>query len=111
MRQVVPRVLAENSGVKSKEVISKLYAAHAEGKVNVGFDIDGESGEVKVGNLGILLAFTISRSYDFVALIFCQLTKIWEVWFFAAIMLTLNFFLSLGWNRKFLPYFRRACIL
>jgi T-complex protein 1 subunit theta len=45
--EVVPRVLAENSGVKPKEVISKLYAAHSEGKQNMGFDIDGESGEIK----------------------------------------------------------------
>lgn len=45
--EVIPRVLAENSGVKPKEVISKLYAAHAEGKKNVGFDIEGESGDVK----------------------------------------------------------------
>ena len=46
--EVIPRVLAENSGVKPKEVISKLYAAHSEGKKNVGFDIEGESGDVKV---------------------------------------------------------------
>ena len=46
--EIVPRVLAENSGVKPKEVISKLYAAHNEGKSNVGFDIEGESGDVKV---------------------------------------------------------------
>jgi T-complex protein 1 subunit theta len=45
---VIPRVLAENSGVKPKEVISKLYAAHSEGNKNVGFDIEGESGDVKV---------------------------------------------------------------
>merc|ERR1711890_168231 len=42
-----PRVLAENSGVKPKEVIAKLYAAHSEGKTNMGFDIEGESGEIK----------------------------------------------------------------
>jgi len=45
--EVIPRVLAENSGVKPKEVISKLYAAHSEGNKNVGFDIEGESGDVK----------------------------------------------------------------
>jgi len=45
--EVIPRVLAENSGVKPKEVISKLYAAHSEGNTNMGFDIDGESGEIK----------------------------------------------------------------
>jgi len=45
--EIVPRVLAENSGVKPKEVISKLYAAHSEGKTNTGFDIEGDSGEIK----------------------------------------------------------------
>jgi len=37
--------------VKPKEVISKLYAAHSEGNKNMGFDIDGESGEIKVRKL------------------------------------------------------------
>ena len=41
-------MLAENSGVKPKEIISKLYAAHSEGNKNMGFDIDGESGDIKV---------------------------------------------------------------
>jgi len=45
--EIIPRVLAENSGVKPKEVISKLYAAHSEGKGNMGFDIEGDSGEIK----------------------------------------------------------------
>merc|ERR1719325_145424 len=45
--EIIPRVLAENSGVKPKEAISKLYAAHSEGNKNMGFDIDGESGEIK----------------------------------------------------------------
>ena len=34
--------------MKPKEVIAKLYAAHSEGKTNMGFDIEGESGEIKV---------------------------------------------------------------
>jgi len=45
--EIIPRVLAENSGVKPKEVISKLYAAHSEGHTNMGFDIEGDSGEMK----------------------------------------------------------------
>jgi len=45
--EIIPRVLAENSGVKPKEVISKLYAAHSEGNKNMGFDIDGESADIK----------------------------------------------------------------
>jgi len=58
--EVIPRVLAENSGVKPKEVISKLYAAHSEGNKNIGFDIEGESGDVKdcaeTGVFDLLLA-------------------------------------------------------
>ena len=46
------RVLAENSGVKPKEVLAKLHAAHSEGQTNMGFDIDGDSGEIKVSGLG-----------------------------------------------------------
>ena len=46
--EIIPRVLAENSGVKPKEVISKLYAAHSEGNKNMGFDIEAESAEIKV---------------------------------------------------------------
>jgi len=45
--EIIPRVLAENSGVKPKEVISKLYAAHSEGNKNMGFDIEAESAEIK----------------------------------------------------------------
>ena len=48
--EIIPRVLAENSGVKPKEVISKLYAAHSEGNKNMGFDIEAESAEIKVDN-------------------------------------------------------------
>ncbi|XP_063059373.1 T-complex protein 1 subunit theta isoform X2 [Engraulis encrasicolus] len=45
--EVVPRALAENSGVKANEVISKLYAAHHEGQRNIGVDIEGEGPAVK----------------------------------------------------------------
>lgn len=41
------RALAENSGVKANEVISKLYAVHQEGSKNMGFDIEGEGAAVK----------------------------------------------------------------
>ncbi|KAF2978701.1 hypothetical protein EK904_010879 [Melospiza melodia maxima] len=45
--EAIPRALAENSGVKANEVISKLYAMHQEGKKNVGFDIEAEAAAVK----------------------------------------------------------------
>lgn len=41
--EAIPRALAENSGVKANEVISKLYAMHQEGNKNVGFDIEVSS--------------------------------------------------------------------
>ncbi|KAG1711827.1 hypothetical protein DVH05_009069 [Phytophthora capsici] len=40
--EVVPRILAENSGQMATEVISSLYAAHAAGNVSAGVDVDNE---------------------------------------------------------------------
>lgn len=34
------KTLAENTGVKAKEVISKLYAVHNDGNQNYGFNIE-----------------------------------------------------------------------
>lgn len=39
--QVVPRTLAENSGLNATEVVSQLYTAHASGQINAGLDVDG----------------------------------------------------------------------
>merc|ERR1712066_300452 len=41
--QVVPKILADNTGVKSSVVISRLLAAHQEGNINACFNIDAES--------------------------------------------------------------------
>lgn len=48
--EVFVKTLAENTGVKASEVISKLFAAHEEGRKNHGFDI-----EVRTCRLYILL--------------------------------------------------------
>lgn len=40
--EVFPKTLAENSGTRASELLSKLYAAHKEGKKSYGFNIDGE---------------------------------------------------------------------
>lgn len=32
--------MAENAGVKARELISNLYAAHNNGEKNIGFDIE-----------------------------------------------------------------------
>uniref|UniRef100_A0A3B4XSU3 T-complex protein 1 subunit theta n=1 Tax=Seriola lalandi dorsalis TaxID=1841481 RepID=A0A3B4XSU3_SERLL len=45
--EALPRALAENSGVKGSELISKLYSAHHEGNKNMGFDIEGEGPALK----------------------------------------------------------------
>ncbi|XP_037125179.1 T-complex protein 1 subunit theta isoform X2 [Syngnathus acus] len=53
--EAVPRALAENSGVKANELISKMYSAHHEGNKNAGFDIEGDGPSVKdVAEAGIL---------------------------------------------------------
>jgi T-complex protein 1 subunit theta len=40
---VVPKMLAENTGVKANVVIAELAAAHTEGKTYAGFDIESDS--------------------------------------------------------------------
>ncbi|KAI8815939.1 chaperonin Cpn60/TCP-1 family [Fimicolochytrium jonesii] len=40
--EVIPRTLSENAGLDATEVISKLYAAHAQGKSAMGVDIESE---------------------------------------------------------------------
>ncbi|XP_078001436.1 T-complex protein 1 subunit theta-like [Glandiceps talaboti] len=58
----IPRALAENAGVKTTEVLSKLYAAHQEGKQNVGFDNEGEGAAVKdIAEAGIFDMFLTKR--------------------------------------------------
>lgn len=36
--EVVPMTLAENAGVKAKDLVSRLYAAHTNGQKNAGFN-------------------------------------------------------------------------
>jgi len=49
--QVIPRTLAESAGFFTSDVISKLNAAHSEGKTTFGVDIDSVEGKdaVKAG--------------------------------------------------------------
>jgi len=51
--EVVPRTLAENSGRKSTEVLSQLYAGHQEGRVTLGFNIEPETDVIDVAQKGI----------------------------------------------------------
>jgi len=38
--EAIPRALAENTGMKATDVLSKLYAAHQEGKQNAGVNVE-----------------------------------------------------------------------
>ncbi|XP_015520463.1 T-complex protein 1 subunit theta [Neodiprion lecontei] len=53
--ETFPKTLAENSGNRASELLSKLYAAHKDGKRNYGFNIEGD-GPVLIDavNAGIL---------------------------------------------------------
>ncbi|KAI9364428.1 chaperonin Cpn60/TCP-1 family [Zopfochytrium polystomum] len=44
--EVIPRTLADNAGLDSTEVISKLYAAHQAGQTNVGVNIESDDNGV-----------------------------------------------------------------
>ncbi|XP_054707512.1 T-complex protein 1 subunit theta-like [Uloborus diversus] len=50
----LPKALADNAGLKSNEVISKLYAAHQEGNRSIGVDVEGEQAVKNVEQAGIL---------------------------------------------------------
>lgn len=51
----IPKALADNAGLKSNEIISKLYASHQEGDRSMGVDVEGENHGVKnVEQAGIL---------------------------------------------------------
>ncbi|XP_063241286.1 T-complex protein 1 subunit theta [Bacillus rossius redtenbacheri] len=45
--ETFPKTLAENSGVKGAEVVSKLLAAHEEGSKTMGFDVEADAAVIK----------------------------------------------------------------
>lgn len=44
--EIFPKTLAENSGSHASKLLSKLYAAHKEGKKTYGFNIEGDGADV-----------------------------------------------------------------
>jgi len=53
--EAVPQVLAENAGMKAKDMISMLYAAHTKGEESAGVDISSEKPEtIDAAKAGIL---------------------------------------------------------
>jgi T-complex protein 1 subunit theta len=60
--EAIPQVLAENAGVKAKDTVSLLYAAHAKGEQNAGVDIEQDKpAVVDVAKKGILDSFPTKR--------------------------------------------------
>lgn len=52
--EIIPRALAENTGMKATEVLSKLYAAHQEGKQNAGVDVEDLGAVIDAKQAGII---------------------------------------------------------
>ncbi|PRD33904.1 UNVERIFIED_CONTAM: T-complex protein 1 subunit theta [Trichonephila clavipes] len=52
--EALPKALGDNAGLKSNEIISKLYAAHQEGDRSMGIDVDGEHSMKNAEQAGIL---------------------------------------------------------
>ncbi|XP_043266576.1 T-complex protein 1 subunit theta [Venturia canescens] len=61
--ETFPKTLAENSGNKASELLSKLYAAHKEGKKNYGFDIDGTGAALIDANEAHIIDAFITKSW------------------------------------------------
>jgi len=51
--EIFPRILAENAGLVSMEVISSLYASHQNGNINEGVDVEGGGGTKNAAAAGI----------------------------------------------------------
>jgi T-complex protein 1 subunit theta len=52
--EVVPRILAENSGQAATDIISSLYAAHAAGDTKIGVEIESPGGVKNKADDGII---------------------------------------------------------
>jgi len=60
--EVVPRILAENSGQNPVDVISALYAAHAAGHAGAGVDIDGDAPTKDAVASGVMDCYAVRAS-------------------------------------------------
>lgn len=50
----IPKILADNAGYDSLEICSQLRAAHSEGKITMGVDMDAGSGGNYMGEVGCM---------------------------------------------------------
>jgi len=57
--EIVPKILAENSGANPTLILSNLYALHSEGKVTMGVDIEGNVVDSK--EIGVFDLFETKR--------------------------------------------------
>ncbi|KZC10781.1 T-complex protein 1 subunit theta [Dufourea novaeangliae] len=79
--EIFPKTLAENSGSHASQLLSKLYAAHKEGKKNSGFDINEKSTEVlDVVEAGILdLFLTKEWGLKYAVGVACTILKVDQI--------------------------------
>lgn len=78
--EVFPKTLAENSGSYAPELLSKLYAAHKEGKKNHGFDIDQKAGLIDTVEAGILDLFVTKQwSLKYAVGVACTVLKVDQI--------------------------------
>ncbi|KOC60942.1 T-complex protein 1 subunit theta [Habropoda laboriosa] len=78
--EIFPKTLAENSGSYASELVSKLYAAHKEGKKNHGFDIDNKTALIDTVEAGILdLFLTKQWGLKYAVGVACTILKVDQI--------------------------------
>ncbi|KAK7494829.1 hypothetical protein BaRGS_00013956 [Batillaria attramentaria] len=78
--EVIPRALAENTGVKATEVLSKLYAAHQEKKQNAGVDIENLGSVIDAKEANIIDLFvTKSWAVKFATAAACTVLRVDQI--------------------------------
>lgn len=56
--ETFPKILADNAGLKSTEVVAELLAAHQDGKSHMGVSVEGQGGLVDAVEAGVLDLFS-----------------------------------------------------
>ncbi|XP_017877168.1 T-complex protein 1 subunit theta [Ceratina calcarata] len=78
--EMFPKTLAENSGSYASELLSKLYAAHKEGKKNCGFDIEQKAGLIDALDAQILDLFLMKQwGLKYAVGVACTILKIDQI--------------------------------
>lgn len=79
--ETFPKILAENSGSRGSETLSKLYAAHKEGRRNFGFDVEGDGTAVLDAAKADILDLYLTKKWaiQYAAGVACTILKVDEI--------------------------------